>query len=136
MTKDNGSKNPPTGDESILLVDDEESITKLWDIGLRRMGYTVEAKTNPVEALALFRSQPHRFDLVITDLSMPRMTGDKLIKEILDVRPDIPIIISTGYNERIDAEKAKEIGAADYLQKPFDRLGLAISIRKALDKTK
>jgi len=123
----------PAGDERILFIDDEESIAKLGRQRLERMGYKVEATTSPIEALALFRSQPDKFDLVITDLTMPEMTGDKLVKEILNIRSDMAVILCTGFSEKIDEKKAKEIGAADYLEKPLEKRDFAFKVRKVLD---
>jgi CheY-like chemotaxis protein len=100
---------------------------------LDRLGYKVEATTSPIEALALFRSYPDKFDLIITDMTMPKMTGEKLVKEILNIRIDIPIILCTGFSEKIDEKKAKEIGAADYIEKPLDKHDFAFKVRKALD---
>ena len=122
----------PTGNERILFVDDEESIAKLGHQILERLGYKLESTTSPIEALALFRSQPDQFDLVITDLTMPKMTGDKLVKEILNVRSDIPIVLCTGFSEKIDEKKAKEIGASDYIEKPLDTRDFAFKVRKVL----
>jgi len=126
-------KDLPTGKERILFVDDEESIVKMGSQRLERLGYTVEVTTSPLEALDLFRSKPHKFDLVITDLTMPKMTGDKLVKEILNIRPDMPIIICTGFSEKMNGEKATAIGAAGYLEKPHEKLSLAQMVRKVLD---
>ena len=123
----------PTGKERVLFIDDEESIAKLGRQILERLGYKVKATINPIEALELFRSQPDEFDLVITDLTMPKMTGDKLVKEILNIRTDIPIILCTGFSEKIDEKKAKEIGAADYIEKPIDQRDFAFKVRKVLD---
>ena len=124
----------PAGDESVLFIDDEESIVKLAHQRLERLGYTVEATTSPIEALTLFHSQPDRFDLVITDLTMPKMTGDKLVGEILSIRPNIPIILCTGFSEKIDEKAAKAIGAVDYIEKPLDTRDFAFKVRKALDR--
>jgi PAS domain S-box-containing protein len=124
----------PSGDERILFIDDEESIANLGNQRLERLGYKVEAKTNPIEALKLFRGKPYQFDLVITDLSMPKMTGDKLVKEILNIRSDIPIILCTGFCEKIDEKKAKAMGVADYIEKPVDKRGFANKVRKVLDR--
>lgn len=124
----------PTGKERILFVDDEESIVKIGRQRLERLGYEVESTTSSVEALDLFRSKPDQFDLVITDLTMPKMTGDKLVKEILNIRPDMPIILCTGFSEKMDAEKAAEIGAFGYLEKPHDKRDLAITVRTVLDR--
>ena len=122
----------PTGDERILFVDDEESIVKISSQRLKRLGYTVESTTSPVEALELLRSKPYQFDLVISDLTMPQMTGDKLVNEILNIRSDIPIILCTGFSQKMDENKAKKIGAADYIEKPIDKHDFAFTIRKVL----
>ena len=124
----------PTGNERILLIDDEESMVKLGHHRLERLGYKVEATTDPNDALELFRSQPNQFDLVITDLTMPKITGDKLVKEILNIRPDIPVILCTGFSEKIDEKKAKAIGAVEYVEKPLDQRDFALIVRKVLDK--
>ena len=126
----------PTGNEKILFIDDEESIVELSRQGLERLGYEVEATTSPVEALALFRSKPDQYDLVITDLAMPQMTGDKLVNEILNIRSDLPIIICTGFSEKIDEKKAKAIGAADYIEKPIDKRAFAFAVRQVLNGIK
>ncbi|MCK4791713.1 MAG: response regulator [Desulfobacteraceae bacterium] len=123
----------PTGNESILFVDDEKSIMRMGNQRLERLGYQVESTTSPLEALDLFRSKPDRFDLVITDLTMPKMTGDKLVKEILNIRPDMPIIICTGFSEKMDGDKARAIGASGYLEKPHEKRDLAKTVRKVLD---
>jgi PAS domain S-box-containing protein len=125
----------PTGNERILFIDDEESLVKMGHQRLERLGYKVEATISPIEALELFRSKPDQFDLVITDLTMPKMTGDKLVKEILNIRPDIPIILCTGFSEKIDEKKANAIGASDYIEKPLDKRDFAFNIRKVLDAT-
>jgi len=78
---------------------------------LERLGYQVAAKTNPGEAFELFRSKPDNFDLILSDKTMPQMTGDKLAQRLMEIRPDIPIIISTGFSLKMDEDKAKEIGS-------------------------
>ena len=122
-----------TGNERILIVDDEESMAEIGRRRLERLGYRVEAKTNSIEALELFRADHDQFDLVITDMTMPHITGDKLVKEILKIRPDMPTILCTGFSEKIDEEKAKEIGVREYIEKPFDRGKLSRLVRKVLD---
>ncbi|MGW8324181.1 MAG: ATP-binding protein [Desulfobacterales bacterium] len=124
----------PTGDERILFVDDEEVIVKLGRQRLKRLGYKIETAISPIEALKLFRSQPDQFDLVITDMMMPKMTGDKLVKEILNIRSDIPIILCTGFSEKIDEKMARKIGTADYIEKPYDKTDLAFKVRKVLNE--
>jgi PAS domain S-box-containing protein len=126
-------KEPPSGSESILFVDDEESLVKLGCQRLKRLGYKVQGTISPIEALDRFRSKPDQYDLIITDMTMPQMTGDKLVKEILNIRKDIPIILCTGFSEKIDEKKAKEIGATDYIEKPIDRLDFAFKVRKVLN---
>ena len=124
----------PTGSENILFVDDEEAMTHVGRNRLEGLGYHVETRTNPVEALELFHRNQDLFDLVITDMTMPQMTGDRLVKEILKIRPDMPTILCTGFSENIDEEKAKEIGVCQYIEKPFNRSVLASTVRKALDE--
>jgi CheY-like chemotaxis protein len=124
----------PTGNERILFVDDEESIVTMGRQRLERLGYQIESTISSLEALDLFRSKPDHFDLVITDLTMPKMTGDKLVKEILNIRPDMPIIICTGFSEKMDGEKARVTGALGYLEKPHEKRKLAMMVRKVLDR--
>ena len=124
----------PTGTEKILFIDDEESIANLGRQRLERLGYSVEATTSPIEALALFQSNPEQFDLIITDLAMPKMSGDKLVEEILSIRQDIPIILCTGFSEKLDAQKAKTIGVADFIEKPLGKRDFAVKVRDVLDR--
>jgi len=124
----------PTGNEKILFIDDEESMVYVGRNRLERLGYQVETKTSSVEALELFRANPDQFDLVITDMTMPRMTGYHLVEEFLKIRPDIPIILCTGFSEKIDEKKAKAIGVVDYIEKPVDRHVFALKVRKVLDR--
>ena len=123
----------PTGEERILFVDDEDAMVSLNRQRLERLGYKVVSKTDPSEALAFFRYNPHQIDLVITDMTMPRMTGDKLAQEILNIRSDIPIIICTGYSQKMTAEKAREFGIRKYIEKPIEMGTLARSVREVLD---
>ena len=123
----------PIGRETILFVDDEESIATIGQRMLERLGYTVETATAPHDALRTFREDPSHFDLVITDMTMPQMTGEALFKEIKRIRNDIPVIITTGYSSLIDEGSAEEMGFAAYLAKPIDTQEVADTIRKALD---
>ena len=123
----------PTGQERILFVDDENAMVSLNQQRLERLGYKVTGKTNPSEALEFFRSDPNQFDLVITDMTMPRMTGDKLAQEVLKIRSDIPIIICTGYSNRMSEAKAQELGIRKYIEKPIEMENLARSVREVLD---
>jgi len=124
----------PTGSERILFVDDEESMVYIGRNRLERFGYKIEAKTSPVEALKLFRNNADQFDLVITDMTMPQMTGVQLAQKLLEIRPDIPIIICTGFSAKVDGEKAKKIGIRQYIEKPLNRSDLAKLVRKVLDE--
>jgi signal transduction histidine kinase/CheY-like chemotaxis protein len=123
----------PSGTETILLVDDEELILNVTDRMLRRFGYHVEAQNSAQEALALFQVKPDRFDLVITDMTMPQMTGVQLSAKLLEIRPDIPIIICTGHNPLVDEEKATAMGIAAYIMKPVEKKVIAQTIRNVLD---
>ncbi len=123
-----------TGSEKILFVDDEESMIKMGQQILGRLGYKPEIRTNPVEALELFRSDPDLFDLVITDMTMPQMSGDTLAKEILNIRPDMPIILCTGFSEKVNEESAKEMGISAFVLKPIVMRDIAHTIRMVLDK--
>jgi CheY-like chemotaxis protein len=95
-------------------------------------GYAVTAKTDDLEALALFQKDPGAFDLVITDQTMPQMTGVRLAEELLRIRPDIPIILCTGYREKVDANAARAMGIRRFLMKPFSVQEMSQIIREAL----
>jgi CheY-like chemotaxis protein len=123
----------PGGQERILLVDDEGSIVLMAKRMLERLGYTVTTRTSSLEALELFKTVPGRFDLVITDLTMPDMTGDRLANELRTIRPDIPLILFTGFSNRMDEERAAELGIDAFVLKPLLKGDLARAIRKALD---
>ena len=121
------------GNEKILFVDDEEPIVEMAHEMLERLGYDVISVKNSEEALALFRRQHEQFNLVVTDLTMPNMTGEELAKEMLRIRSDIPIIMCTGFSEVVPPEKAMELGVKEYIMKPFLNRELAVTIRKILD---
>ena len=121
------------GDEQILLVDDENDILEIQSKMLDKQGYNIIAKNDAHEALKEFSGRPDQFDLVITDMTMPNMTGDKLADELKKVRSDIPIILCTGYSELISKEKAKALGINGFLMKPVDTQDLSIMIREVLD---
>ena len=128
------AKHPLPGSEAVLVVDDEESIVGMVRKMLERLGYRVDAVTAPQHALERFRADPEHFDLVITDMAMPGMTGVKLSEKLMGIRPDIPIIICTGHSNLVDEDKAKELGLAAYVMKPINMPELAQTIRKVLDK--
>jgi PAS domain S-box-containing protein len=122
------------GTERILLVDDEEAIVFMEKQMLERLGYQVVARTSSVEALEAFRANPDKFDMVITDMAMPNMSGDQLTSELIKIRPDIPVMLCTGFSERIPEEKAESMGIKGFLMKPIVRKDLANKIREVLDK--
>jgi len=124
----------PGGNERILLVDDEADLIKLVKYRLERLGYRVTAKGNGADALKAFKTLPESFDLVITDQTMPYLTGTELAGEILRLRPDFPIILCTGYSELVDREAAEALGIADYVTKPFAIGDLAPRIREVLNR--
>jgi two-component system cell cycle sensor histidine kinase/response regulator CckA len=123
----------PTGKEHILLVDDEEFLINVGRQMLERLGYRVTSRSSGFEALELFQAQADRFDLVITDQTMPRMTGLELARELLALRPELPIVLCTGFSEGLTAERAKSIGIRDFLMKPIVLRDLAQKIRMVLD---
>ena len=125
----------PKGNERILLVDDEVGLVDIGSNILNRLGYKVETKIDPREAIALIQSDPSRFDLIITDMTMPHISGDQLIRQVLKINPEIPIILCTGFSNKIDSESAIMMGAKSYIEKPLNKNQLAYSVRKALDNT-
>ena len=123
-----------TGNERILLVDDDPSIVNMTHLMLERMGYTVSSMTDSTTALERFKSAPDNFDLVITDMSMPKMSGDQLAAELIKVRKEIPILLCTGHSDAVDEKKAKVIGIKGFAMKPLDKGKLANAVRTILDK--
>jgi signal transduction histidine kinase/CheY-like chemotaxis protein len=124
----------PTGTECILLVDDEETIIETGREMLEYLGYKVEAYNKSAYALNAFKKSPEKFDLVISDMTMPEMNGDELARRMIDIRPGIPIIICTGYNPRIDEKTAETIGLRAFIFKPLTFQKLATAVRKVLDE--
>jgi CheY-like chemotaxis protein len=123
----------PTGTERILFVDDEEAIVE-WGQGvLTRLGYTVSASRSSREALETFKKDG-AFDLVITDQTMPGMTGLLLAAELLKIRPDLPIILCTGYSDGVSRETAQGVGIKEFLMKPLSKEQIAGTIHKVLQK--
>jgi CheY-like chemotaxis protein len=123
-----------TGTERILFVDDEQNLTEVAQSLLESLGYKVTATTSSNEALEFFLKAPDRFDLVVTDMTMPEMMGDKLAQRMMEIRPDIPIILYTGYSEHITEKRAKSIGIREFILKPFEIKDMARIIRTVLDK--
>ena len=124
----------PSGSERILFVDDELPLVEMGKKMLESLGYEVVTRTSSIEAVELFRQKPDGFDLVITDMTMPNMTGDNLARTLMDIRPDIPVILCTGYSNQITQSQAKALGIDAFLFKPVVMEKLACSIRETLDK--
>lgn len=125
----------PGGTEFILLIDDEPSLADTYKLILESLGYRVVATTHPAEALEWFRSDPFRFDLVMTDMSMPVMTGKELAVKIMDIRPGIPVVLCTGFCSGEDKMQAETLGIRAVLSKPIFKVDLAAAIRQVLEKT-
>jgi CheY-like chemotaxis protein len=124
------------GNERILLIDDEAQIIDIERRILERLGYKVTSKTDSEEALEEFSARPERFDLVITDMTMPKITGDRLARRLMDINPQIPVIMCTGFNEAITEEKALAMGIDKFVMKPVIKDELAHAIRTVLDNPK
>ncbi|WP_310600323.1 PAS domain S-box protein [Desulfobulbus sp.] len=128
------SEAAPVGTERILFVDDEEMLVELGTLMLERLGYKVTARTNSLEALVTFQNQPDAFDAVITDHTMPGITGSDLALRILQIRPDMPIILCTGYSNLISEEKARLLGIRGFAMKPLAQKDVALLLRSLLDQ--
>jgi PAS domain S-box-containing protein len=129
------SESPPLpfGHERILFVDDEPFIMEISKQILNRLGYQVDTRTDPLEALERFRKDPGRYDLVITDMTMPGMTGDRLAVELLRIRPGLPILLCTGFSEQITEASALEMGIKGFILKPMAMAEIAQKIREVLE---
>ena len=101
---------------------------------LERLGYQVKTTTQPLEALEWFKTDPDQFDVIITDMTMPRMAGDRLAAQVLEIRPHMPVIICTGYSERMSEKKAEALGVRKYIEKPIELRKLASALREVLDE--
>ena len=124
----------PGGAERILLVDDEAAVARMEENMIKRLGYRITTQTESVDALEAFKANPDDFDLVITDMTMPQMTGIQLAGEIKKIRPNIPIIIFTGFSGQINEEKCKALDIQGYAMKPLVKREIAETVRKVLDK--
>ncbi|MGE4400762.1 MAG: AAA family ATPase [Desulfobulbus sp.] len=124
----------PTGRGRILLVDDEEVLVQLGIDVLTSLGYEVEGSSNSQEALQRFRDRPDDFDLLLTDMTMPGLTGKELAEEILALRPQIPVVLCTGFSEFIDSHQAEEQGIRAFVQKPYTVAQIGRIIQQILDR--
>jgi CheY-like chemotaxis protein len=123
------------GTESILLLDDEQAVVEMGTAILEGLGYKLATETDSLRALEVFRAGPNEFDLIITDYAMPKMTGMDLAKEVRRLRPDIPILLCTGFSEKITSDSVKELGM-DLLMKPYGMRQISQAVRKILDARK
>ena len=123
----------PRGKERVLFIDDEELLAEMGQDMLERLGYHVTVRRSSIEALTTFQNSPHEFDIVITDQTMPDLTGSDLARRILQIRPDIPVILCTGYSNIIDEASAKVLGIREFALKPLSKKVLSKLIRKVLD---
>ncbi len=126
----------PRGNEKIILVDDESDIIYVGERMLEHLGYKIRSFTSSTEALKAVKADPNDFDVLITDMTMPILTGDQLAIKVKEIRPDLPVLLCTGYNEKISRKKALEIGIDDFLMKPSTLMDLAKSLRNILDNRK
>ena len=134
--KETKQKELDQGSEHILLLDDESAIVKMQTLRLDRLGYTVTAFEDAREALVFFEKDPDRVDLIITDMTMPGMTGDSFAKAIKEIAPDIPIILCTGHSEKVVPETVSDIGVQEVMMKPVGYRDMATTVRRLLDHTK
>ncbi|WP_319586420.1 PAS domain S-box protein [uncultured Desulfobulbus sp.] len=123
----------PAGKEHILLVDDEELLSEMGRTMLERLGYAVTVRTSSLDALAAFQNEPDRFDAVITDQTMPGMTGIDLARRMLQIRPRLPIILCTGYSNLVTEDQAKSYGIKGFAMKPLTKKAVATLLRTVLD---
>ena len=128
-------KQPSAGHGRILFVDDEKDLVTMTERYLGTLGYDVSAYTSSSRALETFQANPDGFDLLITDLTMPQISGDELAERVREVRPDIPIVLCTGYSERLTKESAKELGIQAFVMKPFKIRDLAEEIDTIIKST-
>jgi CheY-like chemotaxis protein len=122
----------PRGQGNILLVDDEAAVAHVGQVVFEHLGYRVSVCLSSLEALETFRAAPQRYDLVITDQTMPRLSGDALIRALRSVRPDIPVILCTGFSHTMDAETAEALSIDAFLTKPWSTHELASTIQRVL----
>jgi PAS domain S-box-containing protein len=134
--KDEAISALPVGTERILFVDDEEVLVEMGRDMLESLGYHVTVAKHPTDAWNLFLEDPSRFDIIITDQTMPDTTGVTLALKMLRVRPEMPVVLCTGYSETVSADKAEEAGICEFVMKPMLKKELAETLRRALDRGK
>ncbi len=125
-------KRPPGGSETLLVVDDEKALADMMHQMLGRLGYKVETRTSPIEAIEAFRANPDKYDAVITDMTMPQMNGISMAKKLLALREDLPILLCTGFSDQSSEERARAAGIREFVLKPLDLGDFAVTLRKIL----
>ena len=136
QTKQDKPRIDPGGTESILVVDDEESVVNMEKIMLERLGYNVTALTDSHDAFGFFSAWPERFDLIISDMTMPTMTGLELLKKVKSIRPDLPFIICTGFSDQVNQASHQKMNIQGYIEKPIVSSEMASVVRQVLDQSK
>ncbi len=131
---DDQPKSLSTGSEQILFLDDDKVLVDIGEQMLQKLGYKVDSRTSPYEALEVFSANPQKYDVVITDMTMPQMSGDTFAREVLKIRSDVPIILCTGFSNLMSPEKAMEFGIRGFLMKPLTLNDLSKNVRKVLDQ--
>jgi PAS domain S-box-containing protein len=126
----------PIGIERILVVDDELHLLEMYQRMLGLLGYLVDTRASPIEAIEALRSNPMKYELILTDMTMPQMNGFNLAKKIMEIRPGLPVVLCTGFSDQINEEKARSAGILGFLLKPVLFHDLANTLRKALDESK
>jgi two-component system cell cycle sensor histidine kinase/response regulator CckA len=124
------------GTETILYVDDEKYLIDLAKEVLEGLGYTVETRASSIDAYEAFQIHPEKYDLVISDMTMPKLSGAELARKIIEIQQNMPIILCTGFSTRQNEDRLKEIGVKKVLMKPVTLVELAMSVRGVLDKAK
>jgi len=130
----NSAHNMRGGTEQVLLVDNEPDIVNITQRMLLKLGYSVTSCTSSTDALAAFMQSPQAYDVVITDQTMPKLTGAEMARQMLDMRPELPVILCTGFSQAVTPDTARELGIGEYLYKPILQSSLAESLRRVLDR--
>jgi DNA-binding NtrC family response regulator len=130
---DNSDGQLSRGTETILFVDDEKLLLEIGKELLESLGYRVETRASSIDALEAFSVQPGKYDLIVSDMTMPKMNGEHLAVEIKKIAPSVPIILCTGFSTRLNSQKLQKIGVARILMKPLTMNELAVNVRLALD---
>ena len=134
--KSTGPSQLPQGEgQRILVVDDERKLAEVGGAMLKSLGYRVRTETDSLRALNLFKANPDGFDLLLSDVAMPGMSGDALAREVMSLRPDMPVILMTGHNERLNPDLIRRLGVRKLLSKPLPLNVLAASVREVLDSS-